>query len=368
MSENEQSRLSSVNSTESTAPRRRRRTRSRRLGSDQTGRSSQSHRTAEGGRASATQQSEKKRADSQRNANAQTSGEERASKSKKSSSQENAHGSSSRGQKTNKAHKSSKSRKNGSRSTTSRSAAKRKENQGTTTPQAHESGDNESRATRRKRRTRTGQRTAQRSTPTSTSTLENKRRRRRPQNAHRSKNSRASLRNQYQTSKINTRDETSAGGLVISGLAEAVDNNNNVDLSRIYVALIGRLDRRGRLLWSMPKGHVEPGEDKGKTAEREVWEETGIHGEVFADLGTIDYWFVSEGVRIHKTVHHHLLRYVDGDLNDEDPEVTEVSWIPADELIEHFAYADERKLARIAHDLIPEYAIKEKAEGRKTPR
>ncbi|MGP6174210.1 NUDIX hydrolase [Corynebacterium sp. A21] len=169
-------------------------------------------------------------------------------------------------------------------------------------------------------------------------------------------------------SRMQTRDETSAGGLVVSGLAEAVNETNDVDLSRIYVALIGRLDRRGRLLWSMPKGHVEPGEAQDSTAEREVWEETGIHGEVFADLGVIDYWFVSEGSRIHKTVHHHLLRYVDGDLNDEDPEVTEVSWIPVSELIEHLAYADERKLARIAHDLLPELARKEKSAGRATPR
>ncbi|OKX86611.1 NUDIX hydrolase [Corynebacterium glutamicum] len=172
----------------------------------------------------------------------------------------------------------------------------------------------------------------------------------------------------WQQSRLVTSDETSAGGLVVSGLAEAVNANNEVDLSKIYVALIGRLDRRGRLLWSMPKGHVEPGEDKAATAEREVWEETGIHGEVFTELGVIDYWFVSEGKRIHKTVHHHLLRYVDGDLNDEDPEVTEVAWIPANQLIEHLAFADERKLARQAHDLLPEFALKEKAEGRSTPR
>ncbi|MFW9033641.1 NUDIX hydrolase [Corynebacterium striatum] len=167
--------------------------------------------------------------------------------------------------------------------------------------------------------------------------------------------------------RMTTRDETSAGGLVVSGLAEAVDGDN-VDLSRIYVALLGRLDRRGRLLWSMPKGHVENGEDKHVTAEREVWEETGIHGKVFADLGMIDYWFVSDGVRIHKTVHHHLLRFVDGILNDEDPEVTEVSWVPVSELIEHLAYADERKLARIAHDLLPDLARKEAAAGKATPR
>lgn len=164
------------------------------------------------------------------------------------------------------------------------------------------------------------------------------------------------------------RDETSAGGLVISGLSEAVSSDSNVNLDRIYVALIGRLDRRGRLLWSMPKGHVEPGEDIAATAAREVWEETGISGEVFAELGVIDYWFVSEGTRIHKTVHHHLLRYVDGDLNDEDPEVTEVAWIPASGLIERFAYADERKLARIAHDLLPSLAREELAAGKATPR
>ena len=73
-------------------------------------------------------------------------------------------------------------------------------------------------------------------------------------------------------------------------------------------------------------------------------------------------------MRIHKTVHHNLLRYVDGVLNDEDPEVTEVAWVPVSELIEHLAYADERKLARIAFDKMPELARAEKKAGRTTPR
>ena len=168
--------------------------------------------------------------------------------------------------------------------------------------------------------------------------------------------------------KLITRNETSAGGLVISGLAEAVHDDGSLDLSRVYVALIGRLDRRGRLLWSMPKGHVEAGEQRAATAEREVWEETGIFGSVIEELGVIDYWFVSEGIRIHKTVHHFLLRFEDGELNDQDPEVTEVAWIPFAELIEKLAYADERKLARQAHDLLPALAVAEKAAGRFTPR
>lgn len=194
-----------------------------------------------------------------------------------------------------------------------------------------------------------------------------RRRRKRPtQQRRRSPQSRG-RKAQRRAPRMRTTDETSAGGLVVSGLAEAVQPDGEVDLSRIYVALIGRLDRRGRLLWSMPKGHVEPGEGRDSTAEREVWEETGVHGQVFAELGVIDYWFVSDGVRIHKTVHHHLLRYLDGDLNDEDPEVTEVAWIPVSELIERLAYADERKLARRAHNLLPDLARKEHAEGRMTP-
>ncbi|AWB82874.1 NUDIX hydrolase [Corynebacterium yudongzhengii] len=193
-------------------------------------------------------------------------------------------------------------------------------------------------------------------------------RRRRGGAASHRKKARSPQRQHARESRMETRDETSAGGLVLSGLAESVDKHGTVNLSTIYVALIGRLDRRGRLLWSMPKGHVEKNEDRAATAEREVWEETGVTGEVISELGVIDYWFVSEGVRIHKTVHHFLLRYADGDLNDEDPEVTEVAWVPVTTLIEHLAYADERKLARQALDQLEELARKEFSEGKATPR
>ena len=50
--------------------------------------------------------------------------------------------------------------------------------------------------------------------------------------------------------------------------------------------LIGRLDRRGRLLWSLPKGHVEAGESPEQAAVREVEEETGIRGRILGPLGS----------------------------------------------------------------------------------
>ena len=140
--------------------------------------------------------------------------------------------------------------------------------------------------------------------------------------------------------------ETSAGGLVVDGLGGPPD--------RLCAALIGRTDRRGRLLWSLPKGHIEQGETAEQTAMREVEEETGIQGTVLATLGSIDYWFVTEGRRVHKTVHHYLMRSLGGELSDADVEVTEVAWVPLTELHSRLAYADERKLAEIADQLIAE--------------
>jgi 8-oxo-dGTP pyrophosphatase MutT (NUDIX family) len=109
-------------------------------------------------------------------------------------------------------------------------------------------------------------------------------------------------------------------------------------------ALIGRLDRRGRLLWSLPKGHVETGESVEQAAIREVAEETGITGAVLAPLGTIDFWFVAEGSRIHKTVHHFLLLANSGELSDADVEVHEVAWVPLSEIRDRLFYPDERGL------------------------
>jgi 8-oxo-dGTP pyrophosphatase MutT (NUDIX family) len=138
-------------------------------------------------------------------------------------------------------------------------------------------------------------------------------------------------------------DETSAGGLVVDG-------------DRACAAVIGRLDRRGRLLWSLPKGHIEVGETAAQAAVREIAEETGIDGRVLAELGTIDYWFVAEDRRVHKTVHHFLLEAVGGELSDLDVEVTEVAWVPLGELADRLAYADERQLVHKATELLSEPA------------
>src|SRR5439155_25017370 len=58
-------------------------------------------------------------------------------------------------------------------------------------------------------------------------------------------------------------EEVSAGGLVIREFGGGP-----------HGVLIARHDRRGRLIWTRPKGHVEAGETVEDAARREVREET----------------------------------------------------------------------------------------------
>jgi len=145
--------------------------------------------------------------------------------------------------------------------------------------------------------------------------------------------------------RMRTVEEVSAGGLV-------VDRSGNHPTA----ALIGRHDRRGRLVWSLPKGHIEAGETLEDAAVREVEEETGIRGRLLAPLGTIDFWFVAEGRRVHKTVHHYLLEAAGGVLSDDDAEVVAVDWVPLSEIADRLAYADERRLVDHVADLLAESA------------
>jgi 8-oxo-dGTP pyrophosphatase MutT (NUDIX family) len=133
-------------------------------------------------------------------------------------------------------------------------------------------------------------------------------------------------------------EETSAGGFVLDRRGR-----------QPKAALIARRDRRGRLIWSLPKGHIEAGATPEDAAVREVLEETGIHGSILASLGTIDFWFMAENQRIHKTVHHYLLEAQDLVLSDADAEVAEVAWVPLDEVADRLRYADERRLLARVH-------------------
>jgi ADP-ribose pyrophosphatase YjhB (NUDIX family) len=122
-----------------------------------------------------------------------------------------------------------------------------------------------------------------------------------------------------------------------------------------HCALIGRRDQEGVLRWLLPKGHVEPGETLRAAAVREIREETGIVGEVLAELGTVAFWFTASDRRVHKTVHHYVLRAVGGELSDNDVEVDAVAWVPLDQVPRQLSYADERRLAQLVPAILADH-------------
>ena len=127
--------------------------------------------------------------------------------------------------------------------------------------------------------------------------------------------------------------ESSAGGLVL--------NLNHPDRP---AAVIGRYDRKNRLNWSLPKGHIEAGETREQAALREVLEETGIQSQLIAPLGTIRFWLSATDKRIQKTVYHFLLLAQTFELSAEDQEIDEVAWVPYLDLKHRLRHDDEIKL------------------------
>ena len=118
--------------------------------------------------------------------------------------------------------------------------------------------------------------------------------------------------------------------------------------------IIGRRNNRGRLLWSLPKGHLEEGETPHEAAIREVMEETGLAGEIHGDLGVIDFWFQQDRTTIHKTVHHFLILSKGGQLVGQEGEVDDIAWVVLDQIAMRLTHDDEKQLISKAQALLAE--------------
>jgi 8-oxo-dGTP pyrophosphatase MutT (NUDIX family) len=124
----------------------------------------------------------------------------------------------------------------------------------------------------------------------------------------------------------------------------------------IEVALI---KVRGKEAWCLPKGLIDKNEDPPAAALREVREESGLQGELINKIGQISYWYLidKDHVKVHKTVHFFLLKYIRGRTDDHDHEVDEAKWFPIDEATGKLSYRSEQQIMHKAKKLIERSAL-----------
>ncbi|HEY4963751.1 MAG TPA: NUDIX domain-containing protein [Candidatus Saccharimonadales bacterium] len=137
--------------------------------------------------------------------------------------------------------------------------------------------------------------------------------------------------------------ETTSGGIVY---------RKNKQGNGLEILLIK--DAKDR--WTIPKGHVEPGEETGATAEREIREETGLQDmEVLSWLGKVNFRYRRSHSLILMTMHIWLVEG-QGETDKLHPEewLNDVKWIPATEAVDKIAYDDIGKLMLVGMKKIRE--------------
>ena len=137
--------------------------------------------------------------------------------------------------------------------------------------------------------------------------------------------------------------EVSAGGVVYRNLRGG--------------PVIALCKRWGGKVWCLPKGLVERGETQGKTALREVLEETGVRSDILERLGEIRYRFRRPGgrglpVEVSKRVTFYLMRRMGGNITDHDDEVEEVRWFPIESAPRRATFPGERRMIRKAAGIL----------------
>lgn len=114
--------------------------------------------------------------------------------------------------------------------------------------------------------------------------------------------------------------ETSAGGVIFY-----FTNKKNPQLILLQ-------DKNG--VWTFPKGLVKRGEDKQKTAEREIYEEVGIKSlRLLTKLSPIEYFYRWDGQLVKKKVYYFLFLYEGHDKIKPQTEegILDVKWFSIDE-------------------------------------
>ncbi len=135
--------------------------------------------------------------------------------------------------------------------------------------------------------------------------------------------------------------EPTAGGIVFRLTPEQDD---------IEVLLIQ--DSKGR--WTIPKGHIEPGENAKETAIREIGEEAGLfHIEVLMWLGKIHFQYRRVDKLVLMTTQIYLVRSMDShETPIKEQWMKGIKWFKFKDALDAIEYEDIEKLMLLAKNKI----------------
>ncbi len=130
-------------------------------------------------------------------------------------------------------------------------------------------------------------------------------------------------------------------------------------MNHIYSAGAVIINQRGLVLvvnqkgtsWSLPKGHIEDGEDAKTAAIREIEEESGLTQlEFIADLGSYQRHRIGKAggddTSELKTITMFLCRTSETKLNPLDPENPEARWVRPDEVATLLTHPKDQEFFR----------------------
>ncbi len=127
--------------------------------------------------------------------------------------------------------------------------------------------------------------------------------------------------------------ETTSGGIIF----RRNKKNNQLEILLIQ-------DAKNR--WTIPKGHVEEGEEPKDTAKREIQEETGLKEmKVLNWLGKVNFRYRRGHTLVLMTMHIFLVQGL-GDTDELQGEdwLSDIKWLPAPVAMDKIAYDDIGKL------------------------